>query len=144
MSNRRKIAVLSVISFGASAVIVACFRLMPLFELYVSPDVSWVLGKMVIVAALEIQLAVVASNLPSMKALWHHLTEASANASAEQSGSKGYKLSSLKRRGTNSRFGPNERGSITMLERGIVSTESEEELFRMANGVSGTKVATEG
>ncbi|KAF9700116.1 hypothetical protein EKO04_001590 [Ascochyta lentis] len=40
MSTRRKIAVLSVISFGASAVLVACLRLIPLFELNSSPNLS--------------------------------------------------------------------------------------------------------
>ncbi|KAL1592403.1 hypothetical protein SLS59_009756 [Nothophoma quercina] len=58
MSTRRKIAVLSVISFGVSAVLVACFRLIPLLELNSSPDVSYALGKMVIVAAVEVQLAI--------------------------------------------------------------------------------------
>ncbi|KAF1352738.1 hypothetical protein EJ07DRAFT_23355, partial [Lizonia empirigonia] len=74
MSTRRKVAVLAVISFGASAVLVACFRLIPLFELNSSPDLSYVLGKMIIVAALEIQLAIVAVNLPSLKALWNKMT----------------------------------------------------------------------
>ncbi|KAL5404112.1 hypothetical protein PMIN04_012655 [Paraphaeosphaeria minitans] len=136
MTLRRRVAVLSVIGFGASAVIVACFRLIPLFELYASPDVSWILGKMVIVAALEIQLAIVASNLPAMKALWLHLTRSSTNGSGEPSGSKGYKLSSMERKAAGSRYGSNKRGSITMLERGILSTESEEELTRMASKVA--------
>ncbi|KAF2450628.1 hypothetical protein P171DRAFT_468887 [Karstenula rhodostoma CBS 690.94] len=145
MTTRRKVAVLSVISFGASAVIVACFRLIPLLELYGSPDVSWALGKMVIVASLEIQLAVVASNLPSMKALWLHMTSESANGSGgEQSGSKGYKLSSMERKGAGSRFASHKRGSITMMERGVMSTESEEELTRVALSTSGSKVAAEG
>ncbi|ORY18830.1 hypothetical protein BCR34DRAFT_473086, partial [Clohesyomyces aquaticus] len=62
MSLRRKIPVLSVISFGACAVIIACFRLIPLFELNSSPDISYVFGKTVIVAVIEIQFAVVAVN----------------------------------------------------------------------------------
>lgn len=124
MTLRRKIAVLSVIAFGASAVIVACFRLIPLLELYTSPDASWVLGKMVVVASLEIQLAVVASNLPSMKALWLHWTRASAESSGGQSGEGGIKLGSVERRG-------GKRGSVTVLERGG-GNESEEELTRAA------------
>jgi hypothetical protein len=79
MSLRRKIAVLSVIGFGSSSVLVTCFRLIPLQELNTSPDVSWVLSKMVVVAALEIQLAVIAVNLPSLKALWTKLTGGSSS-----------------------------------------------------------------
>ncbi|KAF2185245.1 hypothetical protein K469DRAFT_665481 [Zopfia rhizophila CBS 207.26] len=143
MSVRRKIAVLSVIGFGACSVLVAIFRLIPLFELNSSPDVSYVLGKMVIVAALEIQLAIIAVNLPSLKALWTRITGgSSAGQSAGYSNQKGYKLSSMERKnGSGSGIGygnrsgrgarsKEHRGSITRLERGITSTESEEELFR--------------
>jgi hypothetical protein len=38
MSMRRKIAVLGVIAFGGSSVIIACFRLFPLLELSDDPD----------------------------------------------------------------------------------------------------------
>ncbi|KAH7389741.1 hypothetical protein DE146DRAFT_176020 [Phaeosphaeria sp. MPI-PUGE-AT-0046c] len=139
MSVRRKIAVLSIIAFGSSSVIIACFRLIPLLDLNSNPDVSWVLGKMVIVAALEIQFAVVAVNLPSLKALWMRITGGSSSGSGPASDSKGYRLSSMGRKGAGSaadgRWGRSGRskgshGSITQLERGVTSTESEEELFR--------------
>jgi len=128
-------AVLSIIAFGSSSVIVACFRLIPLFELNTSLDVSWVLGKMVIVAALEIQLAVIAVNLPSLKALWIRYTGgSSAGTGPGKDGSKGYRLSSIQKGGS-SGYGKSSkvrRGSVTRLERGITSTESEEELFHQA------------
>lgn len=60
MPFRQKIAVLSVIGFGASAVIVALCRFVVLKELGSTDDISYVLGNMVIVVALEIQSAVVA------------------------------------------------------------------------------------
>ncbi|OCK77487.1 hypothetical protein K432DRAFT_255139, partial [Lepidopterella palustris CBS 459.81] len=81
MSLKRKIAVLSVITFGASAVLISALRLIVLYELYVSPDISYVLGKMVIIAALEIQFAILAVNLPSAKALWNQLTGGSTAGS---------------------------------------------------------------
>ncbi|KAJ4399271.1 hypothetical protein N0V91_009554 [Didymella pomorum] len=128
MSTRRKIAVLSVISFGASAVLVACFRLIPLFELNSSPDVSYVLGKMVIVAAVEIQLAIIAVNLPSLKALWNKVTGgSSAGSKPSSSRSKSYKMWSLK--SSNNRVS---RGSITRMEHNVKGTESEEELWKQA------------
>ncbi|KAF2470654.1 uncharacterized protein BDR25DRAFT_261751 [Lindgomyces ingoldianus] len=152
MSLRRKIAVLCVIGFGACAVIIACFRLIPLFELNSSPDTSFVLGKMVIVAALEIQFAVIAVNLPSLKALWLRITGGSSSGSGPgYSDQKGYKLSSMERKAGNGsgmgRSGRNgkskgSRGSITRLERGITSTESEEELFRQ--GGTALNIPTQG
>lgn len=131
MSIRRKIAVLSVISFGVSAVLVACFRLIPLFELNSSPDVSYVLGKMVVVAAIEIQLAIVAVNLPSMKALWIKMTGGSSAASGPYySGERGYRLSTVK--SSKDKSNRISRGTITRMEHNMPNTESEEELFRQA------------
>jgi hypothetical protein len=131
MSLRRKIAVLSVISFGASAVLVACFRLIPLLELNSSLDFSYVLGKMVIVAAIEIQLAIIAVNLPSLKALWAKVTGGSSAASAKYYAGrqKGYRLSALSSKGKSDKAS---RGTITRMEHNVPHTESEEELFKRA------------
>jgi hypothetical protein len=128
MPPRRKIAVLSIIAFGSSSPIIACFRLIPLLQLNSSPDVSWVLGIIVIVASFEIQCAIIAANLPSLKALWARVTGESVGPSGRGSeGRKGYRLSDVGKSGGRSK---SSRGSITRLERGNASTESEEELFR--------------
>jgi hypothetical protein len=134
MPPRRKIAVLSIIAFGSSSPIIACLRLIPLLELNSSPDVSWVLGIIVIVASFEIQFAVIAVNLPSLKALCIRVTSTGSNGRGSEgwSGRRGYKLSSFGKSGKSR----SERGSTTRLERGVMSTESEEELFRMG----GTKI----
>jgi hypothetical protein len=135
MSMRRKIAVLSVIAFGGSSVIIASFRLIPILELYSSADSSWVLGKMIIIASLEIQFAVIAVNLPSLKALWMRYTGGSSSGTGpDKSNSKGYKLSDMDGKVSDSsksrkRKSRAEGGSITRLERGITNTESEEDLF---------------
>lgn len=140
MSTRRKVAVLSVISFGASAVLVACFRLIPLFELNSSPDTSYVLGKMVIVAAFEIQLAIIAVNLPSLKALWNKVTGGSSVGSKPASSrSKSYKMWSLK--SSNNRVS---RGSITRMEHNVKETESEEELWKQAGARQATRTPESG
>jgi hypothetical protein len=74
---RRKIAVLCVIGFGGISVLIACCRIVVLLRLS-SPspslDTSYILGNMVIVGALEIQSAIIAVNLPSLKALWTKYT----------------------------------------------------------------------
>jgi hypothetical protein len=147
MSVRRKTAVIGVMAFGSSSVIIACFRLIPLMELNNSPDTSWVLGKMVIVAALEIQFAIIAVNLPSLKALWTRVaggpSYGSGGGERGSSKQKGYKLSSLGQIITigsegkgpgGSKWGKRaHRGSITRLEQGVTATESEEELCRQGN-----------
>lgn len=78
----------SVIGFGASAVIVVLCRFVVLKELGSTRDISYVLGNMVIVAALEVQSAVVAVNLTAMKALFSRVID----FSEYPSGSADYKL----------------------------------------------------
>lgn len=92
---------------------------------------------MVIVAGLEIQLAVVAVNLPSMKALWTRITGGSTSddsGAGTPGGGKGYKLSSFNKdssgRGKRSKAGPVGEVSITNHIATYMGTESEEELWR--------------
>ena len=121
MPPRRKIVVLSIIAFGSSSPILACFRLIPLLQLNTSPDVSWVLGIIVIVASFEIQCAIMPANLHSLKALWTRVTRESVGPSGRGSeGRKGYKLSDFGKSGGRSK---SLRRSITRMEKGIASTE---------------------
>ncbi|CAG1979848.1 unnamed protein product [Fusarium graminearum] len=71
MTLRRKITVLSVLVFGIVSLTVALIRLPILVSVTsMESDVSIDVRKMVIVAAFEVQCAIVAVNLPSFKALW--------------------------------------------------------------------------
>ena len=82
---RRKIAVLCVIGFGGISVLIACCRIVLLLRLS-SPspslDRSYILGTMIVVSALEIQSAILAVNLPSLKALWTKYTSGSSGNGA--------------------------------------------------------------
>jgi hypothetical protein len=122
---------------------VACFRLIPLFELNSTTDLSYTLGKMVIVAALEIQLAVVAVNLPSLKALWIKLLgDESVGSGRSYPKKKAYRLRSVGGGtddistvgGSSKRLGKSKMplGSITRMEHGVGG--SEEELFNQVGG----------
>lgn len=88
MPLRRKVAVLSVIAFGSISVIIATFRLIPLLQLGDQSgepiDTSWILGKMVIIASLEVQFAIVAVNLPLLKKLFTSLADDDSLVEAPQ------------------------------------------------------------
>lgn len=135
MSRRKKVAVTGVLGFGASSVLVAACRFIVLAELGTTKDPSYVLGNMVIVAAFEIQLAIVAVNLPAMKALYSGMTGGSSNDQSEPiSGSNGYKLSSMDAKGkrlrsTVSRKNPAAPVVDISITRHL-ATESEEELWQ--------------
>ena len=122
---------------------VACLRLIPLFEMNSTTDLSYTLGKMVIVAALEIQLAVVAVNLPSLKALWVKiLGDESIGSGRPYEKRKSYRLRSIGGGtddistvgGSSKRLGKGKMplGSITRMEHGVGG--SEEELVNQASG----------
>lgn len=137
MSPRRKFGVISVMGFGASAVVVAACRFIVLYELGYNPDISFVLGKMVIVAGIEVQCAVIAVNLPSMKPLWTKVVGGSGYAkSSDNSGENGdgsHELSapSSKRKGGRGHWaGPIADVSITNQIATRQATDSEEELCR--------------
>lgn len=135
MSRRKKIAVTGVLSFGASSVIVAACRFIVLAELGTTTDPSFVLGNMVIVAAIEIQLAMVAVNLPAMKALYTGMTGGSSNNQSEPiSGSNGYKLSSMDGKGNKMRSAPSRKNlAAPVVDVSItrhMASESEEELWQ--------------
>ena len=137
MPLRRKIAVLSVIGFGASAVLIAMLRFIILHKLGFDPDISYVLGEMAIVAALEIEFAVIAVNLPPMKALWNKLTGGPTSASGGDgySGAKAYRLSK-----TGGSYGRSKLGSSNQLE--LASIDSKKELYFPPENNHDIKVTT--
>lgn len=69
-SLRRRITLIAVITFGGMSPLVSLLRVIVLHEFEVSPDFTWTLGKMVIVSAIELDVAIMASNAASLKAVW--------------------------------------------------------------------------
>ncbi|KAI3392596.1 hypothetical protein diail_5470 [Diaporthe ilicicola] len=135
MSRRKKIAVTGVLGFGASSVIVAACRFIVLAELGATDDPSYVLGNMVIVASFEIELAIVAVNLPAMKALFTGLTGGSSHDQSEPiSASNGYKLSSMDAKGKRLRSASSRKNlAAPVVDVSItrhMASESEEELWQ--------------
>ncbi len=94
MSTGRKIRVIAVVGFGGTAVLVSMLRLIILYQFYVNPDFPYILGRMIIISCLEIEIAIIAANMPSMKALWSRKISKSSR-SGTGSNSAGYKLSDL-------------------------------------------------
>ncbi|CEF86298.1 hypothetical protein FGSG_13960 [Fusarium graminearum PH-1] len=131
---RRKTTVLSVLVFGIVSLTVALIRLPILVSVTsMESDVSIDVKKMVIVAAFEVQCAIVAVNLPSFKALWVKIKERQSTSDRNApSAQQPYKLLSM-----NNKHGSrknNSMGVVTLLERGMTTNESEEVLVNMERG----------
>lgn len=69
-SLRRRLTLIAVITFGGMSPLVSFLRIIVLHQFEASPDFTWTLGKMVIVSAIELDVAIMASNAASMKAIW--------------------------------------------------------------------------
>ncbi|KAF1365050.1 hypothetical protein EJ07DRAFT_162026 [Lizonia empirigonia] len=134
MTLRRKVTILFVLAFGLVSVTVAIVRLPVLVSVTsMKTDASVDIGKMIIVAAFEVQCAIVAVNLPSLKPLWTQVRgRLSSTGSRDPSSQRPYRLSPMKG-DTKKRASV---GSITRLERGRGSNESEEGLFQQNKGQS--------
>ncbi|KAG9254481.1 uncharacterized protein F5Z01DRAFT_107874 [Emericellopsis atlantica] len=138
MSSKRKLAVIAVVTAGGSAVLCGGLRAIILFEFSESPDFTWALGKMVIISAVEIDMGIIAANMPAIKAFYKcwrqgklgagqgkYLENSSAGQASAGSRSAGLELSSNAPRsktGAAVHVGPRER---------LPSTESERELWEL-------------
>lgn len=130
MNLRRKVTVISVLAFGIISVTVAILRLPVLISVSsMKTDASMNVGKMIIVASFEVQCAIVAANLPAMKALWTKVRgKYSSAGSNEPSLEKPYSLSFIRRGKRSERNKHSSMGSIMRLENGLTTNESQEEL----------------
>ncbi|KAL4919423.1 hypothetical protein BDW62DRAFT_199734 [Aspergillus aurantiobrunneus] len=143
MSTRRKIAVLGIICFGSLSVVTALCRFIVQKQLISEPDSSYIMGRMVIVAGIEIQIAVVAVNLPALRSLFTSVLGSSHDASnyGQYNQRGAHRLSSLQSRSQGQRkgFTLSSRKSATRDNFGATLTGSEEELMRQ-QGDSANKI----
>jgi hypothetical protein len=150
-SRRRRIVLIGVITFGGMSPIVSFLRIIVLHEFEASPDFTWTLGKMVIVSAIELDVAIMASNAASMKAIWMKYISKKPFDSPGQPGSSSYqkqKDSTVSNELSDLPYGsrPKRPGHTRVISSGDDTTgepagqwhnESEEELFRQ-NGIKVT------
>jgi hypothetical protein len=70
MPRSQKIAVISVFLFGASAVFMSIIRFHSLIAINSIFNTSRGVGETMIIAALELNLAAIAANLPAIRSIW--------------------------------------------------------------------------
>lgn len=70
MTLKRRLAVLAILTTGGAAVLCGGLRAIILFRFSSSPDFTYVLGEMVIISAIEMDMAVLCANMPALKAFW--------------------------------------------------------------------------
>lgn len=136
MSLKRRLMVLGVITTGGSAVLCGGLRAIILFEFSNSPDFTFALGKMIIISAVEIDMAILAANMPALKAFYRcwqqdKLGVGQGRNLVNSSGVKGTSASRSNAMELNSGMSRSKTGvtvAVGPRER-LPSTESEEELW---------------
>ncbi|KAL1962759.1 hypothetical protein VTN77DRAFT_9213 [Rasamsonia byssochlamydoides] len=128
-SLRRRLQLITLITFGGSAVLVSFLRLIVLHQFDVDPDFTYTLGKMVIISAIELDVAIMAANAPSLKAVWlRHISKKPLTEthplSYPNEGSRSHELSGISSSSKDHRQEPEQW-----------RTDSEEELFQKKDGI---------
>lgn len=136
MSPKRKLAVLGVIGFGSLSVVTAMCRFALQVQMVENPDTTYVLGRMLIAASIEIEVAVIAVNLPALKALFTKFVGGSTVDNSVSGGHKmsDYKVSSNKCSKGGTTLCASQKESKACKDLGATLTESEEDLLRMGRG----------
>lgn len=132
MSTRRKMLVLGIMAFGSLSVVTALCRFIVQKQLISdAQNTPYVMGRMIIVAGIEIQVAVIAVNLPALRSLFTSFV-GSSNQSAQNT--SGHRLASMDRYKQPSL----KKARTPLVDMAQTLTESEEELMRQ-HGVAGNE-----
>lgn len=91
MPRRKKIAIMSVFAFGAGSVIMGIFRFHSVLKLISINNTSDGVGETIIVVALELNLAAIAVNLPSIRSIFVKRSNARREATLTNGGYGGSK-----------------------------------------------------
>lgn len=70
MSSKRRMTVLAVVTTGGSAVVVCGLRGIVLVEAATATDFTFTLGKLLVMLNAELQVAIIAANMPSLKTFY--------------------------------------------------------------------------
>ncbi|OAL23202.1 hypothetical protein AYO20_11014 [Fonsecaea nubica] len=91
MTWRRRLAVYSVITMGGLVVVVSGLRLIVVNQFATNPDFTYILGRMILISAVEIQVGIFAANMPGIKAFWTvwRKGELTSNGTKKSQGSAG-------------------------------------------------------
>jgi hypothetical protein len=140
MPRRKKLGVISVFLFGAGSVIMSILRFHSVLKLLDISNTSRGVGEIIIVVALELNLAAIAVNLPAIRSIW--VKKAKDRASASLSNDQ-YSSKSRKGPSTNTTLGsarPRATHEMTPLSspvRDSPLSDSQEKLWRNIESADG-------
>lgn len=122
--------------------LVSGLRYIVLWQFATDPDFTWTLGKMVIISNLEMQVAIIAANMPAIKAFWTlwHMGRLGPGMGVDIS-SGGSTSRNTRRTENDIELSKGMRGKAKITSKAhanstLTMTESEEKLFKDKHGRS--------
>ncbi|PMD65643.1 uncharacterized protein K444DRAFT_608218 [Hyaloscypha bicolor E] len=70
VSVRKRLTLIGILSLGSLVVLVSMLRIIVLVQFEKNIDLTYTLGKLIIISSIEIDLAIIAANAPSLKIYW--------------------------------------------------------------------------
>ena len=139
VSLRKRLMLISIVSLGGIVVLISSLRMIVLREFQKETDITYTLGKLIIISSIEIDVAIMAANGPSLKTFWSKFISPSMHTTkgSDDQYSNTHKLTDLssgqKKRTLVSQaschvmtsFGPDQ-----VIQRGECQNDSEEELWK--------------
>lgn len=96
VSLRKRLMLISIVSLGAIVVLISSLRMIVLQEFQRGTDFTYTLGKLIIISSIEIDVAIIAANGPSLKTFWSRFISRSMKTKTSTGyGTTGNKLSDL-------------------------------------------------
>ncbi|PVH67799.1 hypothetical protein DL98DRAFT_637048 [Cadophora sp. DSE1049] len=112
-SLRKRLILISIIALGGIVVLISCIRLIILLEFQKkNADFTYVLGKLIIISSIELEVAIMVANAPSLKILCSMMFSSSSKQRFNGTIRKGYTVtpSNANSRGVSRSWFDNETG----------------------------------
>ncbi|CZR51053.1 uncharacterized protein PAC_00928 [Phialocephala subalpina] len=147
VSLRKRLTLISIVSLGGIVVVISLVRLIVLREFQKGTDFTYTLGKLIIISSIEIEVAIMVANGPSLKIFWaKYISKTTPTEKDQSDGSNTVTdMSSVQRRrklySTSSCYvGSNCSPQSPIQEGDIETTEglhshSEEALWKVESGI---------
>jgi len=100
VSLRKRLILISIVTLGGVVVVVSICRLIVLNQFRKEIDATYALGKLIIVSSIELEMAIIAANAPSLKILWSKYISKSTYMTKEERGHTLSKISDVSKMST--------------------------------------------
>lgn len=102
VSLRKRLELISIFSLGGVVVLISILRVIVLLDFQNMTDITYVLGKLIIISSIELEVAIMVANAPSLRVFWNKIV---GKGTQNDQYNKSHSPSNLSKGQTKWRFG---------------------------------------